>query len=132
MSYFLDTNTCIYFLEGLSENVSLKFQETSPKKIEIPSLVKAELLFGAYNSRRTEANLKRIKAFLRPFEIIPFDDAGADAYARIRAELEKTGTMIGANDAVIAATVVSRTGTLVTNNTREFSRVKDLRIEDWI
>lgn len=94
-------------------------------------MVKAELLFGALKSARREHNLEAIERFLQPFSVAPFGDPEATSYAEIRAELEREGTPIGANDLVIAATARARGVTLVTNNIREFSRVRGLLSADW-
>ena len=69
--------------------------------------------------------------FLLPYEIIPFDSLAAETYATVRQRLEKAGTPMGANDLMIAATVLSTGGVLVTNNTVEFGRVRGLKVENW-
>ncbi|MBU4053136.1 MAG: type II toxin-antitoxin system VapC family toxin, partial [Proteobacteria bacterium] len=69
--FFLDTNTCIFYLNGTSPSVKEKILATSPAQIKICSMVKAELLFGAYKSRQKQSNLEKVAAFLEPFEIIP-------------------------------------------------------------
>jgi tRNA(fMet)-specific endonuclease VapC len=66
-----------------------------------------------------------------PFEIAPFDALAAYSYGKIRASLEKCGQIIGPNDLIIAATVLSQNEILVTNNTKEFTRVKNLALENW-
>lgn len=76
-------------------------------------------------------NMRQVEQFLEMFEIAPFDAMAAVSYGKIRAALEKEGQPIGSNDLVIAALVMSQKGVLVTNNTREFSRVKGLPLEDW-
>ena len=92
-------------------------------------MVKAELLYGAYRSARREDNLRLLATLFQQFESLPFDDAAADAYGHIRADLTVRGTPIGPNDLMIAALVHHLT--LVTHNTREFARVTGLRLEDW-
>ncbi len=131
MKIFLDTNICIYFLQGRKPQLKRKFQLFKPGDIKIPSIVKAELLLGAEKSERREFNLAKINEFLFPFTIIPFDTSAAEEYAAIRSALEKKGATIGANDYIIAATVLADNGLLVTNNTREFRRVPQLKVEDW-
>ena len=130
--YFVDTNTCIYFMNGKYPSVKDAFLSISPKEIKIPSVVKAELLLGAYKSQTREQTLKKVKSFLKPFEIVPFTDDMTDDYAEIRSELELSGKTIGANDYFIAATARSKKGILVTHNAGEFSRIINLEIEDWI
>lgn len=130
--YFVDTNTCIYFMNGKYPSVKEMFLSISPKEIKIPSVVKAELLLGAYKSQTREQTVNKVKNFLKPFEIIPFTDDMTEEYAAIRAELELSGKIIGANDYFIAATARSKKGILVTHNVGEFSRVSNLEIEDWV
>lgn len=132
MTYYLDTNTCIYFLNGSYLSVREKILNTSPDLIVIPSIVTAELVFGAYKSKKRDVTLNKVKEFLSPFEIIPFTDPMTYVYADIRSFLEKKGSPIGPNDLFIVATVLTNNGILVTHNTREFSRFAGLKIEDWV
>jgi len=104
----------------------------NPNNIKIPSIVKAELLYGAEKSQQKAKNLSNINRFLEPFEIIPFDDDCSIVYSKIRSSMELKGTIIGPNDYIIASTVLAKNGILVTNNTKEFERVKNLKIENWI
>jgi tRNA(fMet)-specific endonuclease VapC len=76
--------------------------------------------------------LEKVNRFLEPFDIVPFSDGATSTYASIRATLESRGNIIGPNDLLIAATVLSYNGILVTNNVREFGRVPDLKIENWV
>ena len=132
MKYYLDTNICVYFLKGMHSVLRDKLLSCNPDTIIIPSLVKAELLYGAEKSARREENLERVSQFLFPFRIAPFDDAASGAYAGLRSRLEKAGTPVGPNDMIIAAIVLAGDGILVTNNTGEFSRVVGLRVENWL
>ena len=132
MKYFLDTNICIYFLKGTSGNLHKKFLQINPNDIKIPAIVKAELLYGVEKSEKKQKNLNFVNKFLFPFEIIPFDDQTSESYAKIRFALEKKGNIIGPNDLIIASIVLSNKGTLVTNNTREFKRVKGLKVVNWV
>jgi len=131
MNYFLDTNICVYFLKGLHPSVLENIQNTNPNNIKIPSIVKAELLYGAEKSQHKTKNITNINRFLEPFEIISFDDDCSIIYSKIRSTLELKGTVIGPNDYIIAATTVAKNGILVTNNTKEFQRIKNLKIENW-
>ncbi len=130
--YFVDTNTCIYFLNGKYPSVREAFLAISPKMIKIPAVVKAELLLGAYKSQTKEQTLAKVLSFLKPFEIVPFDEAMANDYAQIRAELELAGQTIGANNYFIAATARNAQGVIVTHNVREFSRISNLSLVDWV
>jgi tRNA(fMet)-specific endonuclease VapC len=129
---FLDTNTCIYYLKGLYISVLEEFKKHKPSEIKIPAMVKAELLLGVEKSMQRAKNHEKYCQFLEPFEIVAFDDAASVHYARIRAGLEKEGKIIGPNDLIIAATVVSRKGTLVSHNTKEFQNVPGLLLADWV
>lgn len=131
MTYLLDANTCIQFLNGRSENVRTRLESEHPEDIFLCSVVKAELLYGAFKSARPVENLDRLRFFFRRFISLPFDDTATEAYGNLRARLERIGTLIGPNDLFIAAIALSRGVTLVTNNTREFSRVEGLHLEDW-
>ena len=99
--------------------------------ILIPSVVVAELRYGAEKSEKKSENYRKITEFLRPFVITPFDDESASIYAGIRADSERDGKPVGPNDLLIAATVMASNGILVTRNKDEFSAIKGLRLEDW-
>ena len=129
--FFLDTNTCIYFLNGRFDFVKEKILSTPPNEIQIPTIVKAELLLGAYKSKKRKENTEKVERFLEPFEIIPFIDLITYTYAEIRNEIEKKGEVIGPNDMFIASIVKFHEGILVTNNVNEFARIKGLKIENW-
>ena len=88
-------------------------------------------MFGALGSRDPEKTRATVIAFLAPLASLPFDDEAADAYAGIRAALEKAGARIGAYDMQIAAIARVNDLTLVTHNVSEFSRVAGLVLEDW-
>jgi tRNA(fMet)-specific endonuclease VapC len=132
MNYFLDTNTCIDYMRRKVPSLSQKLLSCDPKDIKIPSVVVAELFYGVKKSVKRTENLLRLKSFLKPVEIIPFDEAAAECYGDIRTALELAGTPIGGNDMMIAAVVLSRAGILVTNNTKEFLRVANLHVENWV
>jgi len=130
--YFLDTNICIYFLNDKFNNIREKMENINASDIKISSVVAAELIYGAYKSAKVDYNLSRFKKFLSIYEIVPFDGNAINIYGEIRAELEQKGKVIGWNDMLIAATVLSNDGVLVTNNINEFSRINNLVLEDWI
>jgi tRNA(fMet)-specific endonuclease VapC len=130
--YFLDTNTCIYFLKGTYVSILEEIKKHKPEMIKIPSLVKAELLLGVEKSVQKEKNSEIYNKFLEPFEIVSFDDAACIQYAKIRADLEKKRILIGPNDLIIAATVLSKKGILISHNTKEFRQISGLLLEDWI
>lgn len=129
--YLLDTNVCIKFLNKRSPLLVKRLKEKDSDEIFLCSIVKAELFYGANKSNNPQRALEIQKDFCSMFHSLPFDDISADAYGRIRANLEKEGKIIGPNDLIIAAIAVANDLTLVTNNSREFSRVKGLKYEDW-
>lgn len=131
MIYLLDTNTCIAYLNGTAPNVEARLRATSPDDITLCSVVKAELLFGAAKSVQSMATKVRLYTFFSRFASAGFDDAAADHYGHVRAHLARNGTPIGPNDLLIASITLAQGFTLVTHNTREFSRVPGLAIEDW-
>ena len=131
MTYFLDTNICIFYLKDMYRNLSSKLLGMPTRSVKIPSMVAAELLYGAEKSARREYNLRIFKSFLSIYEPAPFDEHAAEYYSQIRAGLERSGGIIGGNDIVIAAIALASSGTLVTNNPSEFSRIDGLLIEDW-
>lgn len=131
MMYLLDTNTCIQFINGSSLAVKNNFQKQSASNVVLCSVVKAELLYGARKSQRTEANLHVLHQFFKSFKSLQFDDRCAEEYGEIKAVLASQGRIIGPNDLLIAAIARAYDAVLVTNNTREFSRVTALRLEDW-
>jgi tRNA(fMet)-specific endonuclease VapC len=130
--YFLDTNTCIYFLNGKYERIRERILTTPPIEIKIPSVVKAELLLGAYKSKKMDNNLEKIETFLQPFGIVPFDDQISYIYAGMRYLADSTGKIVGPNDLLIAATTKFYNGILVTNNVKEFKAIEGLRLENWV
>lgn len=132
MNYFLDTNICVYFLKGLYPSIKENFGALLPQNIKVASIVKAELLFGVENSIHKKKNLELIEKFLLPFEVIPFDDKATSIYSKIRYDLTKKGNIIGPNDLILASIVLANEGILVTNNLNEFSRIKNLRVENWV
>ncbi|MBN8220360.1 MAG: type II toxin-antitoxin system VapC family toxin [Spirochaetes bacterium] len=131
MKYILDTNICIQILRGSSQKVKEKISMTRSVDIAIPSIVRFELLYGAYKSSHPEKKLKIIRDFIGSFTSIPVNDQIADKCGEIRATLEKAGTPIGPYDLLIAATAVTHETLLVTHNVKEFSRVPGIQLEDW-
>jgi tRNA(fMet)-specific endonuclease VapC len=131
MRYLLDTNICIYLIKKRPAQVLSKFQAHSVGEIGISAITIAELQYGVHKSQHIEQNQRALEQFLIPLICIPFDDQAAATYGEIRAALETQGTPIGALDTLIAAHALSLNVTLVTNNTREFSRVPGLQVIDW-
>jgi len=130
MKYFLDTNVIIDMFNIGDRSLIDKIRNTPVSNIKIPSIVKGELLLGTRgNPHSKKAN--DLGILFSTYEVVAFDSDAAEEYARIRHELMTNGEQIGPNDMIIAATVLSSGGTLVTNNIKEFGRVSGLRTENW-
>ncbi|WP_353572643.1 type II toxin-antitoxin system VapC family toxin [Candidatus Albibeggiatoa sp. nov. BB20] len=131
MKYLLDTNVCIVFLNERSERLKRRLLMQHSHELAVCSVVKAELFYGAMKSINPTKAIQKQHYFLNHFISLPFDDNAAQHYGEIRAALAKQGQPIGPNDFMIAAIALSHNLTLVTHNTREFSRIPHLTIEDW-
>ncbi len=131
MIFMLDTDICIYIIKRKPINVLKRLETLQPGQLAMSAIAFAELMNGAKKSQHVEANLARLKALGELIEIRPFDKQAAVCYGDIRSGLEKKGKMIGGNDLLIAAHALSLGWTLVTNNEREFGRVKGLKVENW-
>src|SRR5271169_6201628 len=129
--YMLDTDTCSYIMKRSNDAVLKRLQKVPVGDVCISVITKSELLFGVELSPRRQQDEAALGAFLRYVEVLDFPDEASIHYARIRADLKTRGAMIGANDLFIAAHARSLSLTLVTNNTREFRRVRNLAIENW-
>jgi len=132
VNLLLDTNTCIYLIKHRPTGVLRKFEEYAVGDIGISSVTVAELYFGTQKSQRPAQNKQALEQFLLPLAVVDFDLAASVAYGRIRAVLEERGTPIGPLDTLIAAHALSLGLTLVTNNVREFERVPDLDLDNWV
>lgn len=110
----------------------MKLQNISPNQIAISTITLMEVQYGfALNpaiEKKLEAHFTQLVSLTRT---IPFDDSPAQLAAKLRAELKKKGTPIGAWDLLIAATALANDLVLVTSNTNEFSKVKALTVENW-
>ena len=129
--YLLDTNICIFLKNKKSPNVLQKIKENKHLGIYISSITVAELQFGVYNSKYMERNRISLIKFLTPFSVLNFDDRDAEEFGKIRTTLKNEGKIIGAYDMLIAAQALAKNLILVTVNTKEFCRIKNLTIEDW-
>lgn len=131
MSYLLDTNVCIRYLNGRAPGVLARLRSLQPDEIVVCAVVKAELFYGAQRSHNPERSLAVQGQFLQPYRSLPFDDAAAEIAGLVRAQLAAQGTPIGPYDLQIAAIALAYNCTLVTHNMREFGRIPDLLLEDW-
>lgn len=131
MRYSLDTNTCIRYINGRSDAIRQKLPTVPARDIVVCSIVRGELAYGAAKSQTPEASAAKQARFLKPYVTLPYDDAAALAYGRIRAHLETAGTPIGPYDMQIAAIAVVHGLSVVTHNTQEFGCIPWLKVEDW-
>jgi len=132
MKYLLDTNICIYLIKHHPPAVRKHFERLAPGDVGISSITVAELEYGVQKSRFPEKNQSALTRFVLPLEVPAFDAEAALAYGHVRADLETRGVPIGALDLLIAAQALALGVVLVTNNTREFRRVRGLRVENWV
>jgi tRNA(fMet)-specific endonuclease VapC len=131
LKYLLDTNICIYIIKKQPPRVIERIQGVPIEDICISTITLAELEYGVAKSAHQERNRLALLEFLTPFRLLDFDQTAAQQYGHIRSDLETHGIVIGPLDLLIAAHAQSQGLTLVTNNTREFSRIKDLEMENW-
>ena len=127
----LDTNICIYIINAKPPEVLARFHRFRLGEIGLSSVVAAELAYGVAKSG-SERNRSALEMFLAPLKLIAFDEPAIWAYGKLRADLEQRGQSIGSLDTLIAAHALSMNAILVTNNTREFSRVPRLQLENWV
>lgn len=132
MRLMLDTNICIYIINARPPSVIERFTSFAIGEIGISVVTLAELEYGAAKSAQPRRNREALSQFILPLEVAAFDAGATTAYGRIRVALDRRGAPIGAMDPLIAAHAISLGVTLVTNNTREFTRVPGLRLENWV
>jgi tRNA(fMet)-specific endonuclease VapC len=134
MTYSLDTNVCIAFINDRSDRVRARFNQArlAGARLTTSSLVVHELWYGVAKSNRPQQTAEAVEAFLGKYlTILEFSAPDAKAAAELRAGLERQGKGIGAYDTLIAGQAFARNFILVTANTREFARVDGLKLEDW-
>lgn len=131
MKFMLDTDACIYLIKHKSPVMLKHFKAHSVGEIGISSITLAELRYGVAKSQYVQKNRDALDEFILPLEITDFGEKAARTYGDIRAALEKAGNPIGSMDMLIGAHALSLGATLVTGNTREFRRIKNLKTADW-
>ena len=132
MRYLLDTNICIYLIRKRPPEVLERFRQHSPQDVAISAITLFELEYGVEKSRYPQRSKNALAKFLLPLKIINLDRFSAIEAAIIRAQLEKKGMPIGPYDLLIAGLARSRDMTLVTNNIKEFERIINLHLENWV
>jgi tRNA(fMet)-specific endonuclease VapC len=131
MKYLIDTNICIYIMNKRPSDVIQKFKQFDPGEIGISTITVSELQYGVAKSAHRKKNQLRLNEFLTPLEVLPYNEIAARTYGDIRFHLEKNGNPIGPLDLLIAAHALSQNLIVVTNNVKEFKKIKNLKIEDW-
>ncbi|MCX7114320.1 MAG: type II toxin-antitoxin system VapC family toxin [Gammaproteobacteria bacterium] len=131
-AYLLDTNICIYIAKQKPKQVLERFEQLEPGDIAMSLITYGELLYGAEKSQDPKKSKHTLQALADLIPPLPLTLEVGDGYAAIRAHLEKNGTLIGSNDLWIAAHAKTLDLILVTNNVKEFARVPQLKIENWV
>jgi len=132
MDYLLDTDICIALIKRRPRRVLDRLLALPVGAVGISSITLGELLYGVAKSEQQERNRQALTEFLLPLEIADFDSRAADVYGLVRAGLEKIGKPIGPLDTQIGAHALSLRVVLVTHNTREFRRIPNLKLADWV
>lgn len=127
----LDTNICVYIIRRRPPKVRSRLTESEADGLAVSVVTAMELEVGARRSSTTEYS-RQIGAFLATIDVLPLADSARAAYGELRHDLERRGSVIGPLDMLIAAHAISLDATLVTNNEREFRRVKGLKVENWM
>lgn len=131
MKYLLDTNTCIRYMNGRAPQIRERMRMVSEADIAISTITKGEMYAGAAKSQMPQRSRARQDAFFIRFASLPFDEAAANEFGRIRAHLEMAGMPIGPYDLQIAAIAAAHGLIVVTHNVKEFGRIPGLQTEDW-
>lgn len=129
MNYLLDTDTCIYWLNG-RQAVREKLLAVGWDEVCICVITAAELYYGAYNSNRVSENLANAERFIQNLPVVPLTDPALRKYGELKAELRRLGQTIAEFDLLIASVAVAENYTLVTNNTRHYSRISNFQLEN--
>ncbi|MBW1983016.1 MAG: type II toxin-antitoxin system VapC family toxin [Deltaproteobacteria bacterium] len=130
--YLLDTNICIYIHRQKPREVLARFQRLKPGDAAISVITWGELLYGAEKSQQRKKALQLLEEFKSVIPVMPLPENAGKTYGAIRASLESRGRLIGNNDLWIAAHAKAASLTLVTNNEREFQRVRGLMVQNWV
>jgi len=130
--YLLDSNICIYIINQNPRSVVVKIKTFKPNQIKLSSISIGELEYGVSKSLNRERNRNALLDFSSCFDIVDFNDEDAEIFGIIRSDLERRGQVIGPYDMQIASQAISRDLILVTNNIKEFSRIPNLKLENWV
>ena len=131
MKYLVDTNILIYLMNSKSPKLVSRFTKRNVEQFCVSSITVAELIYGAKKSKNVDKNMASAIKVLSPFTILEFSGLDAFEYGDIRTDLESNGRIIGGNDLLIAAQARRQHLIVITANTKEFERVKGLKVENW-
>ncbi len=132
IKYLIDTNICIYIMNKRPIGIIHKFMQFDVGDIGLSTITVSELRYGVSKSKDRRLNEQRVEEFLSPLEILPYDEIAAGIYGDICLQLERCGVPIGPLDMMIAAHALSRNLVLITSNEKEFKKVENLKVENWI
>jgi tRNA(fMet)-specific endonuclease VapC len=130
--FLLDTNICIYIRQKRPIQLVQRFEKLQAGEAAISVVTYGELLYGAEKSAHRSAALERIRALIHLVPALPMPENAGQAYGKVRFDLESRGEVIGNNDLWIAAHALASELTLVTNNDKEFRRVRGLKVQNWV
>jgi tRNA(fMet)-specific endonuclease VapC len=128
----LDTDTVSYFVRGKSRTLDSRIQAVSARQLCISAITRGELLFGIALRPQATQLARLVEQFLSQMNCLAWDHAAAAQFATIATQLHRSGTPIGAMDAMIAGHAISAGAVLITNNERHFVRIAGLEIENWL
>lgn len=131
IQWLLDTNACIAIMNDRPPSVRSRLTGHAVADVAMSAITLYELQYGVARSGKVDQNRKTLDAFLKYIQVLEWTEDCANVAGKLRADLEKTGSLIGPYDLLIAAHALAADAILVTRNTREFSQVKDLRLVDW-
>ncbi len=129
--YLLDTDTCIFLLNGVNSPAEKYLRDLGRNEVGLATITLAELYYGAAHSKQRENNERRVKIFAEAIALLPFDQEAAQTFGAIKELLVSKGELIGTMDLLIASIAVAHKATLVTHNTKDFNRIKELSLQDW-
>jgi tRNA(fMet)-specific endonuclease VapC len=130
MKYLLDTNICVHFLRGKYGLIE-KFEHLGTENFAISEITLAELVFGAENSKNPQKNLDLIEVFANQVVILPIFSA-IYLYGKEKARLRSIGLQISDFDLLIGCTAIEKDLIMVTENLKEFQRISDIQLENWV
>jgi len=130
MIWILDTDICIYWLKG-NKTVEQRAMQAGLDNLQVSFITISELYYGAFKSQRTKENIQLVKMLEEKMTVIESDSGICGIFGKLKAQLEKDGTIIDDADLFIAASALTLSAVLATNNEKHFKRIKGLKIENW-